>query len=430
MISTLSLSIRSMWNRRTASLLTVGSIALSVCLLLSIERIRLGVKNSFEQNLSGMDLVVGPRGGSLQVLLYSVFRIGSPSNNVEWETYEEISSHPEVAWSIPLSMGDSHKGFPVVGTDERYFQHFLVNKKPLTFREGHAFTISDDEALNFEAVIGSEIARKLNYQLGQKLILSHGMGDSFHTHDETPVVVVGILNPTGSPADRTIHVHLDSLDEMHHEHEEGEEHEHHHEESHEHHHDHDHDGEEETFQPISAFLVGLKNKQGILSFQRMVNEYEEEPIMAIVPGLTFMELWSMLSTTDTALMLVSLFVLIAVILGILASLLTTLESRSREISILRALGARPSTIFSLFLNEGLLLALTGYILGFILVYPLLYSVQPILLERFGFYMQIEWLTGYDAILFVSLFLLSFLAGLIPAIKAYRRSLAEGLISKV
>ncbi len=424
MMSTIKLSLRSMRSRFFSSALTIFSIALSVSLLLSIDRIREGVKNSFEQTLSGMDVIVGPRGGSLQVLLYSVFHIGSPSNNVEWHSYEDIRQHPEVEWTIPISMGDSHRGFPVIGTDENFFKHFKVAQKSLAFSEGKEFSE------NFEAVIGSQVAKKLNYSLGQKLILSHGMGDaSFHSHDDTPVVVVGILKETGSPADRAIHIHLASLDAMHHDHDEHDhdEHEHDEHEHDEHEHEHEH-GEEPN--AISAFLVGLKSKQGVLSFQRMVNDFEEEPLMAIVPGLTFMELWTMMSTADTALFLVSIFVMFAGILGMLSSMLTNLESRNREIAILRALGARPLKIFSLFLSESLFLGLGGFILGFVLVYPLLVGLQPFLIHRYGFHLSLEANKNYDGVLFLALMGLAFVAGLIPAFKAYRRSLAQGLTIRI
>lgn len=427
MISTLKLSLRSMWNRKTASLLSIFSIALSVSLLLSIDRVRHGVKNSFEQTLSGMDLIVGPRGGSLQVLLYSVFHIGMPNNNVSKATYEEIRKHPEVEWTIPISMGDSHRGFPVVATDQNLFKHFKVAKKHLEFSEGRPF-----EKI-FEAVIGSEIAKKLNYKLGQKLILSHGMGEaSFHDHDDTPVYVVGILKQTGSPADQTIHVDMSSLDAMHadHMHDHDHSHEHHnhsYDHSHSHAHDHEHHHESSS---MSAFLVGLKHKQAILSIQRMINDYEKEPIMAIVPGLTFMELWSLMSTADVALLLVSIFVIFAGVLGMLSSLLSTLENRRREIAVLRAVGARPFDIFILFLSESLFLGIAAYILGFLIVFPLFYLMQPLLVEKFGFHMPLSFYWSYDLSLAAAVLVLAFVAGVIPAWKAYRRSLTDGLTVRI
>ena len=382
-MSSLRLSLRSMWNRSLASALTIFSIALSVTLLLSIDRIRDGVKSSFEQTLSGMDLVVGPRGGSLQVLLYSVFHIGSPNNNIRWQSYEAIRSHPEVAWTIPMSVGDSHRSFPVVGTDESFFKFFKAAGHTVSFSAGQAF------AQKFEAVLGYDVAQELHYTLGQKLVLSHGMGEaSFHDHEDKPFHVVGILNKTGTPADRTVHISLVDLDAIHEEWHEAvpsNQHEEHEHEEHEHeHHATEHVHAEDSPRFISAFLVGLKSKLGVLSFQRMVNEYAQEPLMAIVPGLTFTELWSLISTADAALFVISIFVIFAGIIGMLASLLTTLEGRRREISILRALGASPFHIFRLFLSEAIFLALGAYLLGYALMYPLLHLLGPVLAHRYGF----------------------------------------------
>lgn len=413
MMSTSYLSLRSMRNRLFSSLLTIFSIALSVCLLISIERIRLGVKQHFERTLSGMDLVVGPRGGSLQVLLYSVFHVGSPNNNISWHSYEDLRAHPEVSWTIPISMGDSHRGFPVIGTDENYFGHYQIAGLPLSFSEGRAF---DGKAS--EAVIGSAIAKKLKYKVGDPIILSHGMGEtSFHQHDDHPITIVGILNESGSPADQSVHVSLRSLEAMHHDHDE--------EADHEHAHDHEHEHGDERA-PISAFLVGLKAKQGVLSFQRMVNDYEEEPLMAIVPGLTFMELWSLMSTADTALFLVSILVIFAGVLGMLSAMLSALENRRREIAILRALGARPRTIFSLFLSEAVILGLLGFAVGLVLASGLIYGLQPFLVRHYGFHMPILKASVFECALFLAVLALASLAGLIPAWKAYRQALTDGL----
>ncbi len=421
MISSLRLSISSMCNRFFSTTLTMLSIAMTVALLLSIDRIREGVRHQFEQTLSGMDLVVGPRGGSLNVLLYSVFHIGSPNNNVSWKSYESLRAHPEVAWTIPISMGDSHRSYPVIGTDDNFFQHFKVAGQSLSFQDGRAFHDG------FEAVLGADVAKKLGYKVGHKIVLSHGMGEaSFHSHDENPFAVVGILKKTGTPADRTVHIRLDSLDALHHEWVEDE-----HEHEHEHEHDeHEHDEASGTPRSISAFMVGLKSRMGILSFQRMVNEYAHEPVMAVIPGLAFKELWTLVSSAEAALLVISVFVMIVAMLGMLASLLTTLENRRREIAILRAVGARPSSIFALVLSEAIFLGLGAYILGFASMFPLVASIGPWFEQRYGFRMSMSPHLAYDLPLLGAVLVFAVLAGVIPALRAYRRSLADGLSVRI
>ena len=120
----LNILVRSLWNRRGTALLTIFSIAVSITLLLGVEKIRKGVRTSFSSAVSGTDIIVGARGGKLQLLLYSIFRIGNAPNNLSWESYEELSDNRRVKWTIPFSLGDSHKGYRVLGTNQDYFKYF------------------------------------------------------------------------------------------------------------------------------------------------------------------------------------------------------------------------------------------------------------------------------------------------------------------
>ena len=156
----LRLTLRSLWNRRASLLLTLLAIALSVSLLLGVEYIRKEAKSSFLSTISGTDLVVGARSGPVQLLLYSVFRIGNATNNIGWQSYQDIAANPLVAWTIPISLGDSHQGFRVLGTNQDYFRHYQYgNKQSLQFAQGQAFSAV------FEAVLGAEVAHKLGYKL-------------------------------------------------------------------------------------------------------------------------------------------------------------------------------------------------------------------------------------------------------------------------
>ncbi|WP_240922890.1 ABC transporter permease, partial [Pseudoalteromonas sp. Z1A6] len=205
------LAYKSLLNRRASVLLTLFTIAISVMLLLSIERVRIDAKSSFSNTISGTDLIVGARTGDIQLLLSSVFRIGHTNNGVSWKSYEYITSQRGVKWSIPISLGDSHKGQAVLGTTLDYFSHYRFAKKQnLTFNKGHPFA-----AIN-EVVLGSEVANKLGYKLNDSIVISHGMGNtSFHHHDDNPFKIVGILNPTGTPVDKTLHIPLAAIDLIH-----------------------------------------------------------------------------------------------------------------------------------------------------------------------------------------------------------------------
>lgn len=168
----LNLAWKSLLNRKATALLTVLTVAIAVVLLLGVERIRTQAKESFANTISGTDLIVGGRSGQVNLLLYSVFRIGNATNNIDWKSYQEFSQHPAVKWAIPISLGDSHKGFRVLGTNHSYFEHYRYgSKQPLTLSQGREFNGL------FETVIGADVAQALGYQVGSQIIIAHGISD-------------------------------------------------------------------------------------------------------------------------------------------------------------------------------------------------------------------------------------------------------------
>ena len=208
----LHLAWKSLLNRRSTALLTMLTVAVSVALLLGVEKTRLHARQSFANTVSGTDLIVGARSGSVQLLLYSVFRIGNATNNISWESYQEITALPGVRWAIPISLGDSHRGYRVVGTTRDYFEHFrYANKRRLEFSAGQVFEET------YDAVLGAEVARQLDYQSGDRLILTHGLGADGLAADHTdkPFTISGILAPTGTPVDRSVHVSLAGIEAIH-----------------------------------------------------------------------------------------------------------------------------------------------------------------------------------------------------------------------
>ena len=191
----LKLAFKSLISRRGSVVLTFLAMTVSVFVILGVEHIRNQAKDSFYSTVSGADLIVGARTSSTNLLLYSVFRIGSATNNVSWESYLDITSDNKVRWAIPISLGDSHRGYRVMGTTLDYFEHFSYGKKRnLEFADGKPFYDL------FDVVLGSQVARKLGYEIGDRLTLAHGIGKtSFSLHDDKPFKVSGILAPTGTP---------------------------------------------------------------------------------------------------------------------------------------------------------------------------------------------------------------------------------------
>ncbi|MEJ2765850.1 FtsX-like permease family protein [Photobacterium sp. MCCC 1A19761] len=419
MIAIVRLAWQSLANRKTTALLTLLTVAISVTLLLGVERVRTQAKASFANTISNTDLIVGARAGQVNLLLYSVFRIGNATNNIDWQSYQEISQHRSVKWAIPISLGDSHRGYLVIGTSGAYFDHYQYGRKqPLRFVAGSPFSGL------FETVVGAEVARQLNYRVGDEIIIAHGISDqAFSRHDNLPFKVVGILAPTGTPVDRSVHVSLEAIEAIHVGWESGARlgttpdaatlANHH-------------------FEPkqITAFMLGLNSKIQTFAMQRYINTYPSEPLSAIMPGIALHELWGMMSVAEQALLIVSGFVVIAGLLGMLSSLLTSLNERRREMAILRAMGARPGHIFFLLISEATMLTATGIALGLGVLYGLMTVAQPLIQQHFGLFIEISAPTRYEFTLLGIVQMAGILVGLVPALRAYQHSLADGMTIKV
>lgn len=414
------LTARSLGNRKLTAVLTVLAIALSVMLLLGVERLRTQARASFAHTIAGTDLIVGARSGAIPLLLYSVFRIGDATNNIGWDSYEAVAAHPRVAWTVPISLGDSHRGYRVVGTTTAFFEHYRYGRqRPLALARGERFNGV------FEAVIGAAVARELGYQVGQTITVAHGVGEvALRAHDDKPFTVAGILQPTGTPVDRSIHVSLAAIEAIHLNWQAGvpvpglvi--------------------GPEQVtkfnLQPkeITAVLVGLTSRIATFEVQRFVNDYDREPLLAILPGATLHALWDMLGMMEQVLLVVSVLVLTVSILGMVAILLNSLNERRRELAILRSVGARPLDIVMLVVGEAVLLAASGIAVGVLLLYLLLLVVQPLLLSQLGLAIGLSMPSGHELLLLGMVLLSATLAGLVPAYRAYRYSLADGLIIRV
>ncbi|EKA2633618.1 ABC transporter permease [Vibrio alginolyticus] len=419
MSAVVKLAWKSLMNRKATAILTIMTVAISVVLLLGVERIRTQAKDSFANTISGTDLIIGGRSGPVNLLLYSVFRIGNATNNIDWKSYQEFANHRSVDWAIPISLGDSHKGFRVMGTNHSYFEHYKFgSKQPLTFSKGREFNGL------FETVLGSDVAKQLGYDIGSEIIIAHGISDvGFSRHDNLPFKVVGILAPTGTPVDKTVHVSLEAIEAIHVGWESGarlgptpkaQ------------------DLKNRDFQPkqITAMLVGLKSRIQTFALQRQINTYPKEPLSAIMPGVALHELWGMMSVAEQALMAVSGFVVIAGLLGMLSSLLTSLQERRREMAILRAMGARPRHVFSLLISEASLLTAAGIITGVTGLYAILAIAQPIIQQHYGIHLTLSILSNYEWMLLGFVQCAGIVIGFIPALRAYRQSLSDGMTIRI
>lgn len=412
----LPLAVKSVANRRLSAFLTVLAIALSVTMLLGVERLRTEARASFANTISGVDLLVGARSGAIQLLLYAVFRIGNATNNITWESYQDIVGNPRVRWAVPLSLGDSHRGFRVLGTSTGYFEHFrYARDRTLEFREGRPF---DDL---FDAVIGAQVARELHYEVGTELVIAHGAGDvSFIEHGDKPFRVVGVLEATGTPVDRTVHISLEGYEALHANWQGGA----------------PVQGLELTpeqlrslnLQPqvITAAMLGLNSRAAVFGVQRAINEYPEEPLLAVLPGVALQELWDLMGVAEKALMAVSALVVAVGITGMLTVILAGLEARRREMAILRSVGARPVHVFGLIMGEAAALTLTGITAGLGLLYLSMAMLEPVLASQFGLHLGLAAPSLRELMMLGVVLLAAILVAAVPARRAYKYSVADGM----
>jgi putative ABC transport system permease protein len=418
----LSLAYRSLKNRKLTTTLTLLSLALSVSLWVGIEHIRNGARESFSNTISQTDLIVGARGGSLQLLLYTVFHMGSPTANVSYESYEKFKNHPSVLWTIPISLGDSHRGYRVVGTNEDFYRHYRYRQdRQIELQHGHV------PSEVFDVALGSEVAEKLNYKLGDRIVVTHGLTRSsgIMDHDDKPFTVAAILKPTHTPLDRSLYVTLEGIEAMHIDWKQGapplkgqavpaEQIK----------------KEEIEIGQITAFFLRTKARVQTLALQREINNFTEEPLMAVIPGVALSELWNGISYGEQVLRLVALFVVIVGLLGMLMALYTSLNERRREIAILRAVGVGPLKIMFLLVVESGLLTLVGSLSGIILVYSLVFSLQPVVEQQFGLYLPIKPLGATEQLYVAAVIMAGLVIGFIPAWKAYRNALTDGLAVRI
>jgi putative ABC transport system permease protein len=422
-----ALSLRSIANRRLSVALTVVAVALSVALLLGVERLRNDARASFAQTISATDLVVGARGGALQLLLYSVFHIGDATANLSWAGVEHVAALPQVRWLVPLALGDAHRGHRVVGTTAAFFTHYRHGEaRALAFAAGGPFAEAPARAQDiFQTVIGAEVAARHGYRLGQQIVLSHGSlggegGPRFADHADKPFTIVGILAPSGTPVDRALLVSLEGIEAIHIDW---------------------HGGaplpglkiapehvRKFDLQPksVTAALVGLHSRGAVFRVQRQINTWAGEPLTAILPGVTLQQLWDLVAVAERALLAVSALVVVVGLAGLVAVVVASLGERRRELAILRALGASPRDVFALLAIESLLLALAGIALGLALLYGVGAAASPWLAAQHGLQLALGWPSAGEWRLLGAVLAAALAASLLPALRAYRQSLADGM----
>ena len=424
----LGLTLRSMLSRKLSLALTIVTLALSVSLFLTIERLRISARDSFDGTVSGVDVLVGARGSDLGLLLYTVFQIGDASPSMRWDSFLDVEKDERVEWAVPISLGDSHRGYRVIATTSEYFDHVRIGRgRLLAFRE------KNEALLNgFGVVLGSEVARNLKYKMGAPLAVQHGLasaGDD--SHKTQPFIVTGILQPTGTPVDYSLLIHIRAFEAIH----EGwngsvpgatiERHA---------------DVTDRTtidlsgptFEPslLTAVYVGLKSKRRIFQFVEDIEDRDRaEPLTGVLPGITLSQLWLLVSSAENALLIFSVLIVVVALAGQMTLLVATLDLRRREIAIYRAMGAQPLTIAGLLVVEAAFISAAAAACGVILTLGGTWIASQVLGAFLKLDLNAIMLLPSQIQALIAFVSVSVVTGLVPAMLAYRSSLQDGMRSR-
>jgi len=449
-------------------LLNLILLTLGIGLISFILSVNTQLKQKFDNNLAGIDLVIGAKGSPLQLILSSMYHVDAPTGNIKIEECKAFirEGHPLIKLSVPLSMGDSYKGYRIIGTD-----HSILELYNASIDKGKLWKSV------YEVTAGHEVAEKLGLKIGSTFTSSHGFNDDEDlAHEHGVFKVVGVLKPTGSVLDLLLLCNTESVWEVHdheanpaeeevqeesdhdhnHEtHEQGDHahnhdgHTHDHDHSHDHNHDgHTHDGHDhetshsESYdhrsdlsrnhllehgdKEITSILIQYKNKTNFqaLSMPRNINENTD--LQAASPAYEINRLYDMMGTGTKALQLIAILIAIVSAISIFVSLLNSLRQRKYELSLLRVLGGRRHSLLVLILLEGLILAILGYALGILTSNMAMSGLGARLSDRYNYEFSAWTLLGHEGLLFAVALGLGLVAAIIPAIMAFRTDIHKNL----
>ncbi len=369
-------------------LLSIGVGMVSFIVMVSEQ-----LNDRFNRDIRGIDMVVGAKGSPLQLILSAVYQIDNPTGNIPLAETARIQKHPLIKYSIPLSYGDSYKGFRIVGTDTMYLNHFKA-----TFKEGSAWKKSMD------VVLGSTVADRLGMKLGSHFHGTHGFEEEGHAHEEVHYNVVGVLEQTNTVADRLILTSTESVWDIHH-----------------HESEHDHAEHEEEPAEITALLVKFKSPMGIMQVPRFINE--KTSMQAALPAIEINRLYELMGIGFSTLRAIGILIMIIAALSVFISLLNSLKERKHELALMRSLGASPTKLFGLVVQESLLLCFVGYLFGIILGRVAIMMLSSFGEEQFHFGVSQACISTVEIWLLPFTLAVGLVAAIIPAIRAYRSDIS-------
>ena len=411
------LSIKNIVSKPLNSVLSLALLIFGIGIISLMLQLNSLIKTQMDNNLKGIDMVVGAKGSPLQLILSAVYHIDSPTGNISVEDAKKIKNNRMVGSSIDLLYGDNYKGYRIVGTEQKFLD--LYNAK---IKEGKKW----DEP--FEVVVGSKIYSKFNIKIDDELVSSHGLRETGELHTDRLFKVVGLLEPSNSVIDQLIVTSPQSIWDLHDDHDHGsedheEEHDHEHDEEHDHEHDEEHDHEHDD-KEITAMLIKFKSPMNIIQFPRQINE--DTNLQAAVPSYEISRLFKLFGFGIETLTYLAYLIIIVSAFSLFINLFNSMRERKYEMALIRTLGSSRRQLSMMIIFESLILTTVGFFIGLLVsrlgvmfVSSLMEESLNYNLKSFGILNEELWLLGLS--IFIGL-----ISSIIPALQVYNLNISETL----
>jgi len=407
-VNIFKLSLKNIFNKPLSSTISLALLILGIGIISLLLQLNTLIKDQMDNNLKGIDMVVGAKGSPLQLILSSVYHIDSPTGNISLEEAEKISKNRMVGSSIKLLYGDNFKGYRIVGAEKKFIE--LYNGK---IKKGKNLSKP------FEVLVGSKVYSKLKIDIGDDLISSHGLRETGESHEDQSFKVVGLLEPSNSVIDQLIITLPQSVWDVHGNHDHEEEHEHDHEEEHEHDHneEHQHDDRE-----ITAMLIKFKSPMNIIQFPRQINETTN--LQAAVPSYEISRLFKLFGFGIETLSYLAYLIIIVSGFSLFINLFNSMRERKYEMALIRTLGASRLQLSTMIIFESIILTISGFILGLLFSRFGVMFVSRLMEESINYNLSSFKILNEEYWLLLLSVIIGLMASLIPAVQVYKMNISK------
>jgi len=403
-VNIFKLSIKNIFNKPLSSFISLALLILGIGIISLLLQLNTLIKDQMDNNLRGIDMVVGAKGSPLQLILSSVYHIDSPTGNISLKDAENISKNRMVGSSIKILYGDNHKGFRIVGAEKKFIELYKG-----VIKEGTEWNNP------YEVLVGSKVYEKLNINLGDNLVSSHGLRETGQSHDEGTFKVVGLLKPSNSVIDQLIITSPESVWDIHDTHNHEDDHEHEHED------EDDHENEYDD-REITAMLIKFKSPMNIIQFPRQINENTN--LQAAVPSYEISRLFKLFGFGIETLSYLAYLIILVSGFSLFINLFNSMRERKYEMALIRTLGASRFQLSSMITLESLVLTISGFVLGILFSRFGVMFVSSLMEESINYNFSSFKILNEEYWLLGLSILIGIISSLIPAIQVYKMNISK------